>query len=280
MHKKLQEILQVAEVWKSCFAEPTSILVTDREKVLIHLPADFDHADIAPNSPLKSLASSDRENQKFLTAFQTGVPQRLEVGPEKFGFPFVVTYNPIRDGDQTVGMIMTTTSLEKFDQLRAMSDNLATTVEEMNAITDEVAQMAMAISHRLQNLSESSQRITELAQQAFQVIRVIEDLARDSHLLGLNAAIEAARAGDYGKGFGVVADEIRKLAADSQMGSKQIVSFLKDINESTLKSTSSIHEIAATTQEHSASLQELKRAFEAIFMVVEELTEAATITVD
>ncbi|GMA57289.1 methyl-accepting chemotaxis protein (MCP) signaling protein [Alicyclobacillus sacchari] len=280
MHKKLQEVLQVAEIWKTSFSEPTSILVTDREQVLIHLPADFDRANIPPNTPLKSLASSEEENRRFLIAFQTGKPQSIEVGPEKFGFPFVVTYNPIRDEGQTVGMIITTTSLEKIDTLRAMSDNLAATVQEMNATTDEVAQMATIISGRLQRLTDESQRIAQLAEKASKVIHVVENLARDSHLLGLNAAIEAARAGEYGRGFGVVANEIRKLATDSQSGSKEIVFFLKEINESTRNSSDSIQEIAATTQEHSASLQELKQAFESILDVVEKLTVAASISTD
>ncbi|WP_390854676.1 methyl-accepting chemotaxis protein [Alicyclobacillus hesperidum] len=138
----------------------------------------------------------------------------------------------------------------------------------------------MVISERLQLLTDESQRVTQLADRAFKVIRVVENLSRDSHLLGLNAAIEAARAGEYGRGFSVVAEEIRKLAADSQSGSKEIVSFLTEINESTLKSSDSIQEIAATTEEHSASLQELKQAFASILLVVEELTQAASIGTD
>jgi methyl-accepting chemotaxis protein len=98
------------------------------------------------------------------------------------------------------------------------------TVEKMGQIGDVVSQSA----NNIEELGRSSKKIGE-------IINVIDEIADQTNLLALNAAIEAARAGEQGRGFAVVADEVRKLAERTGGATKEITDMVKEIQEQTFK---------------------------------------------
>ena len=129
----------------------------------------------------------------------------------------------------------------------------------MRAIADSVGQTAK----KVQELGKSSNQIGE-------IIGVIDDIADQTNLLALNAAIEAARAGEQGRGFAVVADEVRKLAERTSKATKEITQMIQNIQtetqsaveamqagtqqvelgvESTTKAGTSLHEIITTSEQ-------------------------------
>lgn len=172
-------------------------------------------------------------------------------------------------------MIITIKSQEKMAALRDMSSNLSETVEEMTAKTSEVAQVSSVISDRIQQISTNSKQISITANDASQVISFILEIANRSHLLGLNAAIEAARAGQDGRGFSVVAGEIRELAQTSKNGLARITEFLEGIQHAIEDSSASVQEVAAMMEEHTASVEELSGAFTQIASIAEQLQNQA-----
>jgi methyl-accepting chemotaxis protein len=105
------------------------------------------------------------------------------------------------------------------------------------------------------------------------IVETIDDIASQTNLLALNAAIEAARAGEHGKGFAVVADEVRKLAERASAATKEIGTLIKDIQKTVNDAVASMDEGAREVEVGSARAVESGTALSEIIKVVESVKE-------
>lgn len=104
--------------------------------------------------------------------------------------------------------------------------------KEKDSVKANIAKM-MTLRQKIQIIAELILELSEHTQQIGETVSIVEDIAEQTNMLALNAAVEAARAGENGKGFSVVAGEIRKLADESKQATTKITSLIKDIQQAT-----------------------------------------------
>src|SRR5689334_976875 len=159
----------------------------------------------------------------------------------------------------------------------------ADTARHGGLIVDETLAKMRSISAAVSGTARKMEDLGKSSDQIGRIIGVIDDIADQTNLLALNAAIEAARAGEQGRGFAVVADEVRKLAERTTTATKEIAQMIKNIQDETKmavvameEGTKQVEDGVNSTAKAGDSLKEIIHMAEQVGEMITHIATAAT----
>lgn len=267
----LQEVINIAPYIPLFIDEPVSVAVTNKEAFIFNqpceeIPVQSTLGEPFPAGSTPGMVISSRERI------------RREVPPHVYGVPFMSYAIPLWEDGEVVGCLMIAKSIEKIkgvkDAISTLSEEIEQVVGVVNAITDEI----QVVSENNQEIYGMMTKLLEETEKMNGILAVINKLSNSSKMLGLNASIEAARAGQAGKGFAVVASEIERMSNNTTQSAKEIGSMLKgvddqvnNVSEKSKATSDSVSQQAAALQEIAATIENLSANIKVIETYVQQL---------
>jgi len=185
----------------------------------------------------------------------------------------------------------TATAMEEMNatvlEVARNAADASSNADEMNTLAQEGSELVHQVVGSIQEVEEQSESLkesmTDLDKQTGDIgtiMQVIDDIADQTNLLALNAAIEAARAGEAGRGFAVVADEVRKLAEKTMAATKEVSQAINDIQkgarENVQATETAVKSVQISTELAIKAGESMKRISETVTMAADQVRSIAT----
>lgn len=264
-NKLMESFYTMMPYFKYYFGTELGFTISNSEEFLLvqnseHLKINFKAGDKIPPG---SAADTCLKRKEII---------HITVPKEVFGFPVETIGIPVIVDDNVEGTLITSMSVDntvKKEKISTLANILSGALTQMSKNAVEMASTFQQIGETNESIKNFILETKESSKKTDEVLTFIEGIAKQTNLLGLNAAIESARAGEYGKGFGVVSSEIRNLSNSTKESIMQINEILNNIQNS-------INEIYERFEKSNNLLGNQTAGLEEITATIEELTSNAT----
>lgn len=256
------------------FKQKCVVAVADLEKYRVYLPGkSIDH----------KLKAGDKliEGSVMFKAINSRTRVSVRNDSSLFGFPYIGTAFPIfNEAQEVIGGIIFCENIQLLEELTTAAENL-------HAMTARVVNMVASLENANQNLDDigtslKTQSIESLEkfQSTDAMLELIKGIAGQTKVLGINASIEASRAGQAGAGFNVVAREIRKLSDESMQSVQTISETLNTIRQTSEAIDVKAKGIGDAVGQQTSIVQELAAVMQHLHSIAESLQTQAAAMVD
>lgn len=267
----IQNLIQVAPYIPLFIDEPVSVAITNTTGFVFNQPC--------PEIPLKcELGAPFLPDSTPLMVIQSGCRTVREVPAKVYGIPFKSYAIPLKEDGEVVGCLMIAKSIEMINNVKEAISSLAEEVGQVAVSVNEVTEGVQMTSESNAMMHELMGSLLEETERMNKILGVINKLSNSTKILGLNASIEAGRAGAAGKGFSVVAREIERLSNNTTDSAKEIGNMIggiegkvNDIGEKSKETTDSFTQQAAALEEISATMENLNENVKVIEEYIKQL---------
>jgi hypothetical protein len=264
---KLEHAIVLAPELQEWYEQAVSVFVIDKERVLV--------TSFHPDLDIGVRQGDSMEQYK-----QSGAYKALHSGervvvrvndPIRFKIPYVSIAAPIRDEGQIVGSMSVVISTEQFDSLVAMGEQLLEVTEGVYASAQNVSAESEEVAANAKSMDNATGQVRQKIVHMAEVIKDIKRISAKSKILGINASIEAARAAEHGRGFRIVAEEVRQLADTTNTASTAIENDIKRVMESIDLFIDSINQQNIISEQQAVEIAELTTSLNNITNLAQKL---------
>lgn len=265
----LSHFVYLADYLPEFFHEDIIIGVTNTEKFIFQ--------SINENIPVTVRAGDPvTEGDGMYEAMRYGRTYSVIIPKEKFGVTYRSTTVPIRDKNGTIiGAFGIGKSLEKEVKINSLAHDLSNSLQEISKVVNQISNDIQELVNSNTKILQAAQTTKEETEKTDEILNFVNNIAKKTNLLGLNASIEAARIGKQAGGFDVIANEIRQLSMTSNDSMKEIEVILKQVKELVNNLVENVSHTGIIFQNQAAAIEEITANIQelaSLSVVLEEMS--------
>jgi Methyl-accepting chemotaxis protein len=268
MEKIFESLFESVPVIKELFQEDTSVSIEDHDEILFVSDGKNMKLPVKVGDKLKDDFVRNKLKKEKKTI-------HVVLNKEEHGVDIRIVKIPIiNNKGEMIGAFSLNRNNERESSIRNTSNNLMISLEATNETIDKMSNSASELSINLNTVIEKTKAIENTIKKSSEAVNLIQSISKQVNMLGLNASIESSKAGEYGRGFSVVASEMRKLSVLSGDSSREISLSLLEMQENMKDIFQSINELGIIADKQAGATRDVSATIDEITLNSHELVES------